>query len=94
MELQGFKNGLICNAEAIGLANCLMAYAENDLRDIFEIGFNENSGYTYIALEDNISICSRFGGRVQYLVTDFDNGEEFFFDNYIQAKNKLDILSK
>lgn len=89
MELQGFKNGLICNLEAIGLANCLNAYTENNCTDIFEIGFNENSGYTYVALEDNITICSYLGQRVQYLVTDFDNGEEFFFDNYTEAINKL-----
>jgi len=92
MELHGFKNGLICNSEAIGLANCLNAYAENNCTDIFEIGFNEDSGYTYIALEDNITICSYLGQTVQYLVTDFDNGEEFSFNNYTDAINKLNTL--
>ena len=92
MELQGFKNGLIGNLEAIGLANCLNAYAENNCEDIFEIGFNENSGNIYIALEDNITICSYLGQRVQYLVTDFDNGKEFFFDNYTDAINKLNTI--
>ena len=88
MELQGFNN-VICNLEAIGLSNCLMAYAENNCDDIQEIGFNSNSGYVYIALENSVQICSRLGSRVEYLVTDFDTGEEKFFDRYQEVVSIL-----
>jgi hypothetical protein len=49
------------------------------------IGFNPNSGYTYIALENGISICSRMGRDVEYLVTNMENGEETSFDDYYEA---------
>lgn len=93
MELNGFNSSYICTCEASGLAKCFEAYAENCAGEsIFEIGFNPNSGYTYIALEEfNVTICSLMGERVSYLVTDFDTGKEFFYDNYtlaIQAINE------
>ena len=76
--------------EAIGLSNVFKAYAEDCSREeILEVGFNPNSGYVYIALENGISICSMLGQRVEYLVTDFETDEEFFFDNYTQAENRL-----
>ena len=56
--------------------------------DISETGFNENSGYVYIALKNQISICSAFNNEVEYLVTNLDNGEEFFFETYKEAKAK------
>ena len=51
-------------------------FAKQD--DIFECGFNKNSGYVYIALENGVCICSCFGQEVEYLVTDFETGEEHF----------------
>ena len=60
--------------------------------DIFEIGFNENSGYVYIALENGVSIASCFGQSVEYIVTDMENGEEFFYDSYTEAETKLSEL--
>lgn len=82
--------------EAQGLSKCFQAYAENASgENIFETGFNSNSGYTYIALENvNISICSMLGQDVQYLVTNFEDGEEYFFDTYEEAENKLNELSE
>jgi len=65
-------------------------YTSNE--DIFEIGFNVNSGYVYIALENGVSIASCFGQSVDYIVTDMENGDEFFFDFYNQAINKLEKL--
>jgi hypothetical protein len=64
-----------------------MAYS-NIIEDIMEggIGFNPNSGYVYIALENGISICSNMGRDIEYLVTDFNNGEEYFFDTYEEAQ--------
>lgn len=91
IEINGFNNSYICALEATGLAKCLEAYAENCAGSpIMEIGFNPNTGYTYIALEmEPITICSQFGQSVQYLFTDFDNGKEYFCDNYADAV-KLD----
>ena len=60
--------------------------------DIFETGFNTHSGYVYIALENGVSICSCFGQEVDYLVTDYEDGEETFHDTYqeaIEHNNKI-----
>lgn len=86
MELHNLENPAFC--EAMGLSRVFEAYANECSReDIMEVGFNHNSGYVYIALENGISICSMLGQRVEFLVTDFDSGEELFFDNYTQAIN-------
>ena len=88
MEIHNLNNPAFC--EAMGLSNVFKAYAEECSREeIMEVGFNHNSGYVYIALENGISICSMLGQRVEFLVTDFDNGEELFFDNYTQAEKRL-----
>ena len=85
-------NGLdhnICYCEAKGLSICFDAYSQEAIGECIMdggIGFNPNSGYTYIALENGISICSYLGRRVQYLVTNFNDGEEHFFDSYKEAK--------
>ena len=83
----------IAYSEALGLSKCFERYANLDCEHIFEIGFNSYSGYVYIALEENITICSFSGKDCQYLVTDFDNGEEFFFDTMEEAENKLISLT-
>jgi len=83
-------NENIAYCEAMGLAKCFEAYADI-LGDILDggIGFNPNSGYVYITLEEGVTICSMLGGAVGYMVTDFDSGEEFFFDTYQEAENHL-----
>ena len=79
--------------EAKGLAKVWEAYYKNASReDIMEVGFNQNSGYVYIALEYGITIASAFGQSVDYIVTDFEDGEEFFFDSYEEAETKLSEL--
>ena len=67
-------------------------YTSNE--DIFEIGFNLDSGYVYIALENNVSIASCYGQSVDYIVTDYNNGKEFFFDTYHEAYYKLEKLNE
>tara|TARA_A100001201_G_scaffold51074_1_gene50765 strand:+ start:523 stop:816 length:294 start_codon:yes stop_codon:yes gene_type:complete len=57
-------------------------------------GFNTSSGYVYIALENGISICSCFGQEVDYLVTDYETGEEEFFDTYEEALEYNDKINK
>lgn len=81
--------------EAKGLAKVWKAYANNCSReDIFEVGFNQYSGYVYIALEYGITLASAFGQDVEFLVTDNENGEEFFLDTYEEAEDKLEELNE
>ena len=81
LEIHGLGT-TVCNLEAIGLSKCFQAYADNDCGDIMQVGFNADSGYVYIALEEGVQICSRLGNDVEYLVTDFETGEETFYDKY------------
>jgi hypothetical protein len=86
LTINGFDSSSMCYLEAIGMSKVFQAYAEIG-EDIMQggIGYNPNSGYIYIALENGISICSCFGKDVEYLVTCSNNGEEFFFDTYEEA---------
>lgn len=94
LQINGLTNN-IAYLEAIGLSKCFEAYANYNHNDILDIGFNANSGYVYISLEENIVICSMLGRDVEYLVTDFDNGEEFFFDTIEEARSKsIDIITE
>lgn len=88
-EIKGI-NSTIAYCEAQGLSKVFDAYSEIT-EEIMEIGFNPNSGYVYIALENGISICSMLGRDVEYLVTDFDNGDETFYNTYEEALNNYGI---
>lgn len=88
LTIYNLSNPAFCEAQ--GLAKVFQAYADNCAgEDIMEVGFNPNSGYVYIALENGISICSMLGREVEYLTTNFDNGEETFFDDYEVALGNL-----
>lgn len=82
-------NGLnenVAYCEAMGLSKCFKAYADACAeQDILEVGFNPNSGYVYIALEYGVTICSMLGRDVEYLMTNFENGEEFFYSSFEDA---------
>lgn len=85
IEITGIGNS-IAYCEAKGFSKVFMAYANECSREeIMEVGFNPNSGYVYIALENGISICSHLGREVEFLVTNFYNGEETFYDTYKEA---------
>lgn len=93
LQINGL-NESIAYCEAKGLSLCFGAYAEECGReDILEIGFNSNSGYVYIALENGVTICSMLGRAVEYLVTDFEDGEEHFFDSYHEAETFLQSVN-
>ena len=49
--------------------------------EIQEEGFNINSGYVYIALENGVTIASAFGQPVEFIVYDNETIEEMFFDS-------------
>jgi hypothetical protein len=85
IEIHGF-DGSIAHCEAKALSLIFMAYANECSREeIMEIGFNPNSGYVYMALENGISICSCMGHQVDFLVTDSQNGQETFYEYYEEA---------
>lgn len=56
---------------------------------IESVGFNENSGYVYIYLQNGISIASCFGQSVDYIINDPETEEEIFLDTYEEAKEYL-----
>jgi hypothetical protein len=65
------------------------AYRDCAIREeVMCAGMNLNTGYVYIALENGVTIASCFGQRVDFIVTDFEDGEEFFFDTYREALEK------
>lgn len=86
ITLHGFNSHSIAYLEAMGLAKCFNAYAKNGSEEIMEIGFNTNSGYIYIALENGIQIASMLGQDIDYIVVDHD-GNEHFLDTYEAAEN-------
>lgn len=86
MTILSINGNFLCYKEAKGFAKCFQVYANNCAgEEIMEIGFNPNSGYTYIALENGISICSMLGQDVEFLVINFETGEECFYDDYEEA---------
>jgi len=76
--------------EAKGKSKVWAAYAENcPCEEIMEEGFNINSGYVYLALENGFTIASSFGQDVEFIVNDFESGEEIFFDSFEEMENYL-----
>jgi hypothetical protein len=62
------------------------AYAEYFAgEEIMEEGFNINSGYVYIALENGVTISSAFGKKVEFVVYDEETEEETFLSSVKQA---------
>ena len=67
------------------------AYAEHFAgEEILEEGFNINSGYVYIALENGVTIASCFGQSVDFIVYDFEEGEENIFGSYDELQEFLE----
>jgi hypothetical protein len=85
--IYGLSNARIAYCEAQGLSKCFAAYANCSGATIESIGFNSNSGYVYISLENGVQICSMLGQDVDYIVTDYDTGEDVCLDDYDTAVN-------
>lgn len=84
----------IAFCEAQGLGKCFIAYAKYAAReDIMDggIGFNANSGFVFIALENGISIVSGMGQDCEYLYIDPNTDEETTAENYYAAKRALGL---
>jgi len=92
-----FDLDIMGSSDIQSMHKVIEAYKElSTNEDIMEggTGFNTNSGYVYIALENGITICSCFGQSVDYLATDFEDGEETFHDTYKEAEKQLKKLLK
>jgi hypothetical protein len=77
------KQKSLAYLEANGMSKVWEAYAEHyAAEEIMEEGFNPNSGYVYIALENGITIASSLGQDVEYLTYNFDNDEEIILDSF------------
>jgi len=87
MRTAEFMNSLgqLDLASYVNVCVDFMTYAPRE--DIMEVGFNTNSGYVYIALENGITIASAFGQEVEYIITNFETGEEHFCETYNAALN-------
>jgi hypothetical protein len=73
--------------ESIGKSKVWKAYADNFANeDILEEGFNPNSGYVYIALENGVTIGSCVGNDVEFIIYDDQQDEELFFDSYTELE--------
>jgi hypothetical protein len=76
--------------ESIGKSKVWKAYADNFANeDIMEEGFNPNSGYVYIALENGVTIGSCVGNDVEFIVYDDQQDEELFLDSYTELETYL-----
>lgn len=66
------------------------AYAENFAgEEITEEGFNINSGYVYIALENGVTIASAFAQDVVFFVNDWENDTEIEFSSVDELNEYL-----
>lgn len=75
--------------EAKGMAICWEEYANNFSSQTIEcIGFNPNSGYVYIAMENGITIASMLGQSADYITIDkrgrevIKDATDRFWDKY------------
>jgi hypothetical protein len=57
--------------------------------EIMEEGFNMNTGYVYIALENGITIASCFAQEVDFIVWDNDTDEEIILESYEELVDHL-----
>lgn len=90
MEINNLNSGYIAYLESVGLSKVFAAYAENATEEeINTIGFNQNSGYIYIYLENGLTICSCLGNEVEYLIYNSETEEEEFYTNYNEAIKNL-----
>jgi hypothetical protein len=92
MEIQ-FDTSVMGYQDKESMGKVIRAYMRHTDEEIMCTGMNMNTGYVYIALENGITIASNFGQKVEYIVTDFEDGEEYFLDTYRQAERKVEQLN-
>ena len=91
--MKDFLNGyeVVSKREANALTTLFSVYAESSFVDepmIF--GYNTWSGYYYIAFENiSLQIVLTYRGDVMFMTTDFETGEEEYFDTEEEAMEHL-----
>ena len=96
-DMQVYCSYNMGKADLKSLSLLFLEMAENinlDVQDIYEVGYNSMSGYTYISLENSIDLASIQGEPVQFLVTDSEEGTEFFLETYEEALAKCEEIEK
>jgi len=91
METTNFLNSL-GSSDLASFIKVLEAYNDQYLTRQLEIectGFNFYTGNLYLALSNGITIASCFGRDVVYIIDNFKNSEEQFFNTYEQAEDYL-----
>lgn len=86
MNTSDFLNSL-CFGDLQRFNNVLTSYiALEDYPSIMEnwVGYNSNSWYAYIALENWVTIWEAFNW-IEYIVSNYENWDEFLFDEYKEA---------
>jgi hypothetical protein len=96
-DMQVYCSYNMGKADLKSLSLLFLEMAENmnlDVQDIYEVGYNSMSGYTYISLENSIDLASIMGEPVQFLVTDSEEGTEYFLQTYDEALAKCEEIEK
>ena len=84
-----FLNGL-GSTDMSSFILVLEAYQKNAFREeIEDFGFNTNSGFVYIYLTNGVCIASAFAQDVTYISTDWDSGEEIFYNEYYNCLHNI-----
>jgi len=84
------------SADIASMHSVICAYsaiASHDTSLVAEFtGWNEQSGYAYISLENGVCIASAFDGPVEYIATAVEDGKEYFYAAYEPAVKKQEEL--
>jgi hypothetical protein len=77
--------------DANALATLFSVYAQSDLAgECICFGYNDWTGYYYIAFENiSLQIVLTYRGDVMFMTTDFETGEEEYFDTEEEAMEHL-----
>ena len=91
--MKDFLNGyeVVSKREANALTTLFSVYAESSFVDEpMILGYNNWSGYYYIAFENiSLQIVLTYRGDVMFMTTDFETGEEEYFDTEEEAMEHL-----
>ena len=78
------------SADMQSLINCLNSYRDYAFREeVEEVGFNQSSGYVYVYLTNGVCIASSFGQDVTYIKSNFESGEEDFYNSYYNCLHEI-----
>lgn len=77
------QNNSLGYSDAKSKAVVWTAYADHfSGEEIMEEGFNPNTGYIYIALENGVTIASCFGQSVDFFIYDNETDQELEFNSF------------